>query len=684
MKIISKSKLHYILVISLLITITGIGYSVSQVDYNEIDLLLNKISSYKFNQSLEPLVQLDQILRQIDDPGELEQIEMRMVNLLSSDATLEGKEQICRRIRFIGGSQSVPILLKMLSDDQAFDMAKYAIELNPDPATDKGIIDLLNDGDGQNKVGLINLIGVRKSEDAIPALETYITGEDPILAAASLTALSQMDAEKTVNFFHKNLDSKSGSLQLRMIDACLADAANIEDTQLAITIYREILGKNYPINFRIAALRGIVNLDKAKGTEYVNKAILGDDEQLKSGALSLIKMLPDSKAIDDILSNPSSLNDADQVKLITAIQENQGKQYTNYLLGQTQSKSPEVRATALTAMKYQKDNSVAQFLAQLASEAKGEDKKTARESLYLISGSDTDNMIINSISVENVNLKCEYILAVGKRQIPNSSSKMISLAGSENKKIRNAAIKTLKDVCSEADIDALIQLLLSYDNPADENEISNALSDLVIRPSDPEKRGIQLLEKLDSVSDDNKKVYFYQILGVTGNPNALSVLISALESENNDLQKAAVRGLSSWPNTDPHTALLKVAADAKSEATRILAFRGFLKLLANENDFTESELLSLYKKAFTVAPNTNEKKQIFTGLSRIYTYEAFKVVANYLDDNQLKDEAEVALIRIAWRIIRDNKESVAAVIQRVAESTTNENVKNSALELLRF
>jgi len=127
-----------------------------------LDEVLLKISTYDYGQSREPLTELSDIVRNAyDSPKELKLIEMRLLKLLRSDATLAGKQFICRKLGIIGTEESVPTLVSMLTETKTSDMARYALERIPGSAVDKALLDALGETRGRVKVGIINSLGER-------------------------------------------------------------------------------------------------------------------------------------------------------------------------------------------------------------------------------------------------------------------------------------------------------------------------------------------------------------------------------------------------------------------------------------------------------------------------------------------------------------------------------------------
>src|SRR4030042_414378 len=82
----------------------------------EVDKLLEKIAAYEEGQSRDNLIKLEDIIRQShNSPKLLRQIEKQFLKFIRSDASLAGKQFVCRQLAVIGSEDSVPTLVEMLN-----------------------------------------------------------------------------------------------------------------------------------------------------------------------------------------------------------------------------------------------------------------------------------------------------------------------------------------------------------------------------------------------------------------------------------------------------------------------------------------------------------------------------------------------------------------------------------------
>jgi len=163
----------------------------------------------------------------------------------------------------------------------------------------------------------------------------------------------------------------------------------------------------------------------------------------------------------------------------------------------------------------------------------------------------------------------------------------------------------------------------------------------------------------------------------------LAVLRKGLSAKEADEQAAAIRALSMWPTSEPVADLQAVAQGSKIQLHKILALRGFVRLLGLETKRPMSETIAMYRQAMSLAPNATEKRRVISGLSSTASVDSLTMVARYLTDKELFREAEVAVVRIAERICKEHPQESKDVLKKVISGTRNESVRKQAEDVIK-
>ena len=201
--------------------------------------------------------------------------------------------------------------------------------------------------------------------------------------------------------------------------------------------------------------------------------------------------------------------------------------------------------------------------------------------------------------------------------------------------------------------------------------------------AETDKQAAAVLAKLPGVKDVKVRCSLLSALGRIGDNSGLAVLRKGLGSKEVDEQSAAIRALSMWPTGEPVADLLAAAKGSKSQLHKVLALRGFVRLLGIKSDRAASETIGMYKQAMSLAPNAIEKQRVLSGLSSTMSVDALAMAAGYLEDKELFREAEVAVVRIAEGIFKEHPQESKDVLKRVISSSKSESVRNLAEETMK-
>ncbi|MBU2503360.1 ThuA domain-containing protein [bacterium] len=236
------------------------------IEMAELQELLEKVKTYDWGQSRLALTEVSDIIKKAhSSPAELKKIEKSLLSVLTSDAKRAGKQYVCRELSIIGSGESVPVLGRMLTDEETSDMARYALERIPGTAVNEVLRKALRKAKGKPQVGIINSLGQRRDKRAVRALSRLIDNSDQTVAAAAAAALGQIADSRATEALSAAKDKTSGKLRNLVLDSYLkcADQLVAEGNKAkALAIYKELQKGDMPKPIRTAALRGMISAAK--------------------------------------------------------------------------------------------------------------------------------------------------------------------------------------------------------------------------------------------------------------------------------------------------------------------------------------------------------------------------------------------------------------------------------------
>jgi len=407
-----------------------------------------------------------------------------------------------------------------------------------------------------------------------------------------------------------------------------------------------------------------------------------DDQEMQAAAIAMVKEMPGTEVTEALAKELPNLSPKSQVQLLSALGDRGDVAARPAVVAAVKSEDESVRIAAFRALGQLGDDSSVELLAQAAAGSKGAEQKAARDSLYRLRGPNVDKVILATIPKAEAKTKVELINSVGQRNITAGAAVLLETAKDSDRKVRTGSLRTLKVVAGPGNLPALVELLINAKSSSDRTEAQKTIAAVAHRIADKNRQAASVLAVLPSVKETAARCSLLNVLGRIGDNTALPVLTAALKDENVDIQTAAVRALADWPTPEPAAELLKVAESSGNKVHKILALRGFVRLLGLASDRPAGETIELYKKAMSLAPDAVEKKKVLSGLATTKTLAAMQMVAGYLNDKVLSVEAGAAVVNIASGIYADNPEQAKNMLNQIIKTTKSDSLREQAQEVI--
>jgi len=653
-----------------------------------VEELLEKISGYEYGRSRKPLTELEEFLRSaLESPEILKKTEKQFTKLLRSDATLDAKQFICRKLGVIGSEDSVSVLAAMLGEPETSDMARYALERVAGEAVDEALRKALPKATGKEKTGIINTLGARSDKKSVGVLAGLIYDSDAQIATAAVSALGRIANSQAAAILADATGRTSGKLKQQVLHAYLNCADNLAkpvDKAKALEIYSQAYSSENPEAIRIAGLRGIVLSGKEDAAEVIIDAIKEGTGRLQAQAIALVRQIKAPGKIKAAAEHLPNLSATGQVQLLAALADcGRPGAARAAVIGAVKSEHQEVRIAAAKTLAVLGDESTVVLLAEIAALSTGPERRAARESLYSLRGAKVDERIISSVSGAEPGVKVELIRSIANRPIKSAVESLLRTVQDSDSKVRLESWKALRDV-NERNLPELVSLMLNAQDETERGEAERTVA-TVANTFPKGERAIPMLEQLASTDDVEASCSLLRVLGKTGGDGGLDMLRGTLNEEDPKLVDAAIRGLSDWPGDEPMAELFKIAQTSESEVHKVLALRGYVRMIGLDDERDAQETVKLYRGAMNLAADASAKKMILSGLAEVKSLAAMQFAADYLDDDALGPEAASAAVSIADNLIENGLgKQCRPILEKVAQTARNEDVREGAHEMIEW
>lgn len=422
------------------------------------------------------------------------------------------------------------------------------------------------------------------------------------------------------------------------------------------------------------ANQGIVNL-------VIDELKSGDPER-QAGAIAIARDMPGARITQALAAELPKLSPPVQVQLLSTLADRDDPAALPAVVAAVGYADESVRVAALKAVGRLGGPSEVVLLAQRAAETRGVEQSAARECLYRLRGTETDGRVLKEISSAADDVKVELIRAVGERNITPGVEVLLATAGDEARKVRLESIRSLKVVAGPDQLQALVDLLLKLTSSSDRTEAAKTVAAVAHKIQDESRQASAVLTMLAQVENASDRASLLRVLGRIGDNSALPVLQASLDSQDGHIRDAAVRALADWPTPEPSDELLEIAQTSNSRVHKVLALRGFVRMLGQRSDLPPQRAIDLYRKAMGLAPNAVEKKRVLSGVSQEKSLAALEMAGGYLRDPALHLEAESAVVHIARSIAERHPQPCLDLLEQVVEGTANETIGRQAQELI--
>lgn len=412
------------------------------------------------------------------------------IAVLKSDASLKEKSDACRTLSIHGGQEAVPVLAPLLVDDKLSHMARYALEPMPFSEAGEALRDALGKTSGRLKVGMVHSLGMRKDEQAVPALIALLPDADEAVAQAAARALGKIatpEATAALEDAVAQAGVSPGNL-LAFCEGLLACAEKLAGTgqpAQAIALYDSLLNvPNTPRQVRTGALRGLVLACGPKqGLPKLLEAVHGEDDAMFAAALRVSRELGEDPEVTAALAAALAPLPAERkIRLIQALGYRGGAEAGPAVLAEAKDGPTEVRVAALRALARM---GYSPALALMASLTCTEDKdlaKAARNALSYFPGHDGDAALIAMLDNKEAEARRIAIELIGQGGLHDPVDLLMNAAESDaDESVRIAALKTLEDYARMAQMPGLLDRLLAAQAEAEIKAAEKALGALCAR-----------------------------------------------------------------------------------------------------------------------------------------------------------------------------------------------------------
>lgn len=662
-----------------------LNLSAAPVDRAALATALVQLPTVDYGDPRDPLDVLDRAVAaaHADDALAVELEAAFIAVVLNPRATLAAKDQACRSLRLVGTARSVPALATLLPHPQLSGLARYALEPMPYPEVDAALRSALPDLAPRQQIGVLTSLGERRDAGSVEAIVPLIRQRDEALAHAAVIALGRIGsapAAQALLALHAEAD---GPRHLLAAQGCLEAAWSLTGDgrrPAAAGVFSNLFAAHPAGYLHEAAFEGLVAAQPRQATRRLLAALRGDNERLRHLAGRLVVERPATNELRRFLAELPDLPSAGQIVLLDALGRRGNPSSRDAVRGRLQDADAGVRLAAVRALGSVGGPADVLDLAELAGGGRDTASVAARDSLGTLPGTEVDAAIARAALDAGVTaaVRVELLQSLTARNAQAQAGTLVPLLADPDRAVGRTAATVLGNIGGTEEIPAVIRQLATAAEPRQE-ELLDALELICSRvgeaASAPMLAGIR--EARGPV-----RAALLRLLSSVGGEAALAALRAGVADPDAGVKDASVRALAEWREPAALPDLLAIVNQPSTPAQRVLAFRGYVRLV-RESGLEPAAKLDALRRAMALARDTDQKRLVVAALGDASSVEALHYAASQLDVPELADEAGAAAVRIANSLGTAQRPAILPVLEAVIAKAQAKPVTDRARELQR-
>ena len=636
--------------------------------------LLPGMSAEQLSQRAEPQQKWQDICFQAGAPGN-EAVRAEacklMAEKLGADLPAPARIWLLEQLRYIGREECVGAVAPWLDDKDVHvrDAARRALAKNPSPeALAKLRAKLANAADARFKAGLINVLGDRGDEAAVPALAQELSNRESLVAEAAARALGKIGSAEAAQALGAARAKARGDLRRRISDSCLLCADKLlkeGKAQDAAAIYKQLNSKDEPRGVRLAALKGVLaTADDQAGTMILG-ILAGDDADARKVATGQIGCLS-AEAAKSLAGGLAKLPPAGQVALLDALAARRVKSAQPAALVLVNSGEESVKLAAMHAIGSVGDSSAVPMLLE-AIKGGGTVGDAARGSVERLLGADVDQKLVALMKDAKDSAQRNLLIEILERRFAVAAvPTLLAQYAEASPEVRHRTIAAVTRLAGPEHVGTLIKLMLKTENAAERTEIEKAVISACQRVSEGDKQSDAIFN-VYAASGAAEKAVLMPLLGRLGGSKVLEIVRAALASDNADEYENGLQAICNWPDASAAGDLLKLAQNAKTPEQRVRALRAMARVVVLQGHGSNKDKLAMLKKGLELAARNQDRSLVAERASALRDIETLRFVVPLLDDPAVAQAACRTVVELAHHkeLREPNKDEFEKALDKV-------------------
>ncbi|MCX7045648.1 MAG: HEAT repeat domain-containing protein [Candidatus Sumerlaeota bacterium] len=606
-----------------------------------------------------------------------------LIEALEGNAQAIVKEFLLQQIRLTGGPENIAALAKFLSDENLCEpTAQFLVTVRGEQAA-AALRAALPSAQGKRRITILKALGDLQDAQAAPLALKDAASDDQVLRLTALYALGASGNPAAIEPLAKASASpsryeQSDATRYYLLLARRLSELNKKDP--AAKICRELYkNRADEPNVQTAALTQLALTLGAEALPDLTAALQNPSNQVKEAVMGIAAGVP-GEAVTRWFMDRMKSAPAERAAILAKLLKRGDKVALPAVIEAIKDGAPAVRRAAITAAgEIGGKDALPALLEVLGAKDEGE-RRAARDAMMTIRD-DIAPWIAENLKSAAPAAKAGLIRVLAGRGAANQREAVLAATNDADDDVRAASLEALGVLGDATLLPMLIERLSIAKTGAERDASEKAVASLAAKTGDLDKAAALILEALKKAAGP-AKASLIKVIGSVPSPAALPAVNEAIKDSDKGVQDAAFKVLTEWPDLKVAPDLLALARTAQPEKRQILAARGYIRL-ADKARATQSEVAArMFQDAVEIARRPDEKKQLLGALSELKNLQMLKIAQGMLTEEAVRNEACVAVLKIAGETKKKNKAETAAALKALLEVSQDKKDRKSAQDIL--
>ncbi|MFH1746331.1 MAG: HEAT repeat domain-containing protein [Planctomycetota bacterium] len=611
---------------------------------------------------------------------------------LKQDKVPAVKAFLIRQLQLLADERAVPVLAAFLHDEELYDFAAQALLAIGGDQAAQAFYRAYPGAEGARRVAIIDALGLLRSSLGRQVLLEEAADQSGTNTTAALVAsgdvmcqdlrLAMVQAPPTSSRYELSRRAHAHLCWIKNRALQLPLANRLQSYRNDLThwiVYHVIQAEP---QYHSAALYAMADLGGQRVAHELVKALGNRDPEVRAATAEIAASMPGPEMTQALLKAFDSTEPARKVVILEILRRRGDRAAASVVERALSDDNVEVRLAGLTALPVLAPDLVVQRLISFLHTCRDDtERQAAQRELVRLQGPRVVEQLGIAMDNAPTAVRIALIEVLADRRADTQLSRLLFAARQGDPDVRLAAIRALERIGDIETMPELLSLLIGVDNERERLALEAALAVTCKRPDDPAAGAELILAKLDP-TNEQQYISLLRVLGHIGGNAALEAVQPALSDKREPVRQAAFHALLEWPDVAAVPDILDIARQTDELKYHVLAMRAFARLVASDTERETASLLALYDDGLGVARRVEERRLLLSKLGTLKKSETILLLERFLEDEDLADEAAMALINVADGLLPANWQSAQTTLNHILAINTNENVVQRAMEAL--